>query len=158
MTNEQWESNRQEFSNKYQDQLPIKIKKTKEDKLKILLSCLSFKTFTGSEVYVYELAKGLVKMGHDVTVLSEIGGPLTDKAKKIGIKVKPFSEPPGFKMGDGKWLLKTNNGDIASTPNTLARMITWLRTNLSLKSPVCLYFLISRFTYLSRFRSSSNSD
>jgi len=72
MTNEQWDLNRQEFSNKYQDQLPIKIKKTKEDKLKILLSCLNFKTFTGSEVYVYELAKGLVKMGHDVTVLSEI--------------------------------------------------------------------------------------
>jgi len=24
-----------------------------------------------------ELAKGLIKMGHDVTVLSEIGGPLT---------------------------------------------------------------------------------
>jgi len=63
MTNEQWDLNRQEFSNKYQDQLPIKIKKTKEDKLKILLSCLNFKTFTGSEVYVYELAKGLVKMG-----------------------------------------------------------------------------------------------
>ena len=109
-TNEQWDLNRQEFSNKYQDQLPIKIKKTKEDKLKVLLSCLNFKTFTGSEVYVYELAKGLVKMGHDVTVLSEIGGPLTDKAKKIGIKVKPFSEPPGFKMGDGKWSVSTPNG------------------------------------------------
>ena len=27
-TNEQWDLNRQEFSNKYQDQLPIKIKKT----------------------------------------------------------------------------------------------------------------------------------
>ena len=90
--------------------VPIKIKKTKEDKLKVLLSCLNFKTFTGSEVYVYELAKGLVKMGHDVTVLSEIGGPLTDKAKKIGIKVKPFSEPPGFKMGNGKWSVSTPNG------------------------------------------------
>ena len=109
-TNEQWDLNRQKFSNKYQDQLPIRIKKTKEDKLKVLLSCLNFKTFTGSEIYVYELAKGLVKMGHDVTVLSEIGGPLTDKAKKIGIKVKPFSEPPGFKMGDGKWSVSTPNG------------------------------------------------
>ena len=49
-------------------------------------------------------------MGHDVTVLSEIGGPLTDKAKKIGIKVRPFSEPPGFKMGDGKWSVSTPNG------------------------------------------------
>ena len=122
MTNEQWDLNRQEFSNKYQDQLPIKIKKTKEDKLKILLSCLNFKTFTGSEVYVYELAKGLVKMGHDVTVLSEIGGPLTDKAKKIGIKVRPFSEPPGFKMGDGKWGASTPNGTELSKEGMLYKI------------------------------------
>jgi hypothetical protein len=122
MTNEQWDLNRQEFSTKYQDQLPIKIKKTKEDKLKILLSCLNFKTFTGSEVYVYELAKGLINMGHDVTVLSEIGGPLTDKAKKLGIKVRPFSEPPGFKMGDGKWGAATPNGTEVSKEGMLYKI------------------------------------
>jgi glycosyltransferase involved in cell wall biosynthesis len=110
MTNEEWDKNRILFSEKFKSNLPLKIAKTEKDKLKILLSCLSFKTFTGSEVYIYELAKNLVKKGHNVSVLSEIGGPLTEMAKKQGIKVFSFQEPPGYKRGDGKWNIQTPNG------------------------------------------------
>lgn len=110
MTNEKWEENRRLFSETFKDNLPIKIVKAESDKLNILLSCLSFKTFTGSEVYVYELAKNLVKKGHTVTVLSEIGGPLTDMAIKNNIKVSSFQEPPGYKRGDGVWTMSTPNG------------------------------------------------
>lgn len=110
MTNEKWEENRRIFSETFEKSLPIKIAKTESDKLNILLSCLSFKTFTGSEVYVYELAKNLVKKGHTVTVLSEIGGPLTDMAIKNNIKVSSFQEPPGYKRGDGIWTMNTPNG------------------------------------------------
>jgi hypothetical protein len=110
MTNEEWDKNRILFSEKFKSNLPIKIAKTEKDKLKILLSCLSFKTFTGSEVYIYELAKNLVKKGHNVSVLSEIGGPLTEMAKKQGIKVFSFQEPPGYKKGDGNWSIQTPNG------------------------------------------------
>jgi hypothetical protein len=110
MTNDEWEKNRISFSEKFENSLPQKIAKTTKDKLNILLSCLNFKTFTGSEVYVYELTKNLIKRGHNVTVLSEIGGPLTEMAKKLGIKVFSFQEPPGFKRGDGVWSVQTPNG------------------------------------------------
>ena len=122
MTNEEWDKNRIEFSEKFKSNLPVKIQKTKDDKLNILLSCLNFKTFTGSEIYVYELAKSLVKLGHRVSVLSEIGGPLTDMANKIGIKTFSFQEPPGFKMGDGEWSVNTPNGVQKSQPNVLYKV------------------------------------
>jgi glycosyltransferase involved in cell wall biosynthesis len=56
--------------------------------LKVLIGCLFFKNFTGSEMYVYELARNLIKLGCDVTVTSPyIGGKLTDLALTKGIKV-----------------------------------------------------------------------
>lgn len=122
VTNEQWEINRETFSKKYEQDLPVKIKIKEGEKLKILISCLFFKNFTGSELYVYELAKGLVKLGHDVTVLSDIKGPLSEIAKKQGIKVKSLEEPPGFKLGDGKWVINTPNGFVVSQPNTLYKI------------------------------------
>ena len=36
--------------------------------MNILLSCLSFKNFTGSEIYFYELATALQDLGHQVSV------------------------------------------------------------------------------------------
>ncbi len=122
MTNEKWEENRVKFIERYSNELPKILPKKKEEKLKILLSCLFFKTFTGSEVYVYELAKTLVKLGHDVSVLSDIGRPMEDMAKKIGIKVYSLKEPPGFKLGDGKWSLRTPEGMVLSTPNTMYKV------------------------------------
>jgi len=67
--------------------------------MKILLSCIFFRNFTGSEMYVYELAKNLVKEGCDVSVVSQhTNGPLVDIAKKNGIKVFDMKNPPGFKL------------------------------------------------------------
>lgn len=103
MTNEQWETNRQFFSEKYTENLPSKIPFDPKRKIKVLLSCLSFKNFTGSEVYVYELAKSLQNQNCQVTILSQIGGPLTQLTKKEGIRCVSFEESPGFKLGDGKW-------------------------------------------------------
>ena len=82
-----------------------------------------FRTFTGSEVYVYELAKSLKKLNCEVTVLSQIGGPLTELAKKEGIKCLPFEESPGFKMGDGKWMVMGPDGNPQpSSPSTLYKV------------------------------------
>jgi glycosyltransferase involved in cell wall biosynthesis len=61
-------------------------------KIKILIGCILFKEFTGSEMYVYELAKGLLNLNYDVSVVSpNIGGRLTDLAIKHGIKVYTFN-------------------------------------------------------------------
>jgi hypothetical protein len=122
MTNEQWEKNRQQFVQKYKNNLPNKIPFNPEEKIKVLISCLFFKTFTGSELYVYELAKNLIKQNCDVTVLSDIGGPLTDLAKKQGIKVLPHNQPPGYKLGDGKWGINTPNGFEISKENMLYKV------------------------------------
>jgi hypothetical protein len=110
MTNETWEKNRQLFVEKYSSNLPSKVEFDPKQTIKVLLSCLSFQTFTGSEVYVYELAKSLQKQNCQVTVLSQIGGPLTDLAKKDGIKCVSFQEPPGFKLGDGVWAFSKPDG------------------------------------------------
>lgn len=109
MTNEQWELNRKFFEEKYKNNLPVKLPFDKQRKIKVLIGCLFFKTFTGSELYVYELAKNLINLNCDVTVISQIGGPLTDMAKRIGIKCISFEQAPGFKLGDGQWGF--NNGD-----------------------------------------------
>ena len=120
MTNQSWEDNRTKFVNTYKEFLPCRVQKNENDKLKILISCLLFKNFTGSEVYVYELAKSLVKMGHDVTVMSEIGGPLTDMAKRANIKVVSVKNPPGYRLGDGAWNVRTPNGQVVpSQPNVM---------------------------------------
>jgi glycosyltransferase involved in cell wall biosynthesis len=123
-TNEQWEKNRELFAENNKDLLPIKIKRnlTIDSPLKVLLSCLFFKTFTGSEMYVYELAKGLKKLNCDVTVLSDIDGPLSVQAKQQGIKVLPFINPPGYKMGDGKWGFNTPQGFQPSQQNLMYKI------------------------------------
>jgi len=123
-TNEQWEKNREVFAKKYEEILPVKVKRnlTINSPIKVLLSCLFFETFTGSEMYVYELAKGLKKLNCDVTVLSDIDGPLSKIAQQQGIKVLPFSNPPGFKLGDGKWSLNTPQGMQPSQPNVMYKI------------------------------------
>jgi glycosyltransferase involved in cell wall biosynthesis len=123
-TNEQWEQNRIKFAEKHKDILPVKIKRnlTLESPIKVLLSSLFFKTFTGSEMYVYELARGLKKLNCDVTVLSDIDGPLSKLANQQGIKTLPFSNPPGYKLGDGKWGMNTQQGFVLSQPNMMYKM------------------------------------
>jgi len=121
-TNEQWEENRKLFAEKYKDSLPVKLPFDPTRRIKVLLSCLFFRTFTGSELYVYELAKSLLKLNCDVTVISQIGGPLTDMAKKIGIKCLSFEESPGFKLGDGKWGFNSPEGFKPSTENMMYRV------------------------------------
>jgi glycosyltransferase involved in cell wall biosynthesis len=122
-TNQQWEDNRKQFIENYGEVLPVKIPFDEKKRMNVLLSCLFFRGFTGSEVYVYELAKSLVKNNCNVTVLSQIGGPLTDLARKNGIKVVSFEEAPGFKIGDGKWIVTGPDGtQQVSSPSTLYKI------------------------------------
>ena len=121
-TNQQWEENKNLFAKKYSEILPVKIPFDPNRKLKVLLSCISFRNFTGSELYVFELAKSLMKLNCSVTVLSQIGGPVTDMAKKLGIKCVSFENAPGFKLGDGQWGMNTPEGFKPSTPNALYRV------------------------------------
>lgn len=125
MTDDVWEEKRVLMTERYKDQFPIKADRVFDEhtRLKVLIACLNFKGYTGSELYVFELAKGLKKKGHDVSVVSNIGGPITDKARKLGIKVYSVEEPPSFKRGDGIWALpKPDGGVMPSDPNTLYKV------------------------------------
>jgi glycosyltransferase involved in cell wall biosynthesis len=65
-------------------------------KLKILIGCLSFSEFTGSEIYVYELAKFLVKEGHEVHIISRFGKKMKDKIKDFDVKLHDLHNPPNI--------------------------------------------------------------
>lgn len=123
-TNDQWEENRKNFCENFKDNLPITLPKIlhKGEKLNVLIGCLNFSDYTGSELYVFELAKQLIKEGCDVSICSNIGMPLAAAANKLGIKMFSLQEPPGYKLGDGKWLLKTQTGDIPSVENNLYKI------------------------------------
>lgn len=123
-TNEQWEANRKNFSEKYKEKLPINLKKTfrKGEKIKVLIGCINFSNHTGSELYVYELAKELIKQGCEVSVCSQLGDPLARKAHAAGVKLYNIQEPPGYKMGDGQWSLNTAEGPVVSVKNHLYKI------------------------------------
>ena len=121
-TNQQWEDNRIQFADLYKDNLPVKVPFDPNRRIRVLISCLFFRGFTGSELYVFELAKSLMNLNCSVTVVSQIGGPLTDMAKKIGIKCLSFEQAPGFKLGDEKWGFNTEQGFEPSSLNVLYRV------------------------------------
>lgn len=113
-TNQEWEDNRKLFSENYKDSLPLNVKRTlhKGEKLKVLITCINFNDYTGSELYVFELAKGLVENGCEVSIVSNIGGNISNMAKSYGIKLYDFNSPPGFKLGDGQWTVSNERGQL----------------------------------------------
>jgi glycosyltransferase involved in cell wall biosynthesis len=63
--------------------------------MKILIGCLYFFSLTGSEMYVYELAKGLIKLNCEVTIVAEYkGGILEMMGTKENIKIYNFQTLP----------------------------------------------------------------
>ena len=83
---------------------------------------MAARDLTGSELYVYELAKELLKQGCEVSICSTIGDPLARLITQSGGKVYSIQEPPGFKLGDGKWSLNTPDGSVISTNNQLYKI------------------------------------
>lgn len=69
--------------------------------MRILISCLAFNSYTGSELYVYELAKELSKE-HDIDIISNIGGDLVNITSLHGIKCHSIKSPPHYFLGDGE--------------------------------------------------------
>ena len=73
---------------------------------------IPFRRCQNGENNVYELSKGLRKLGHEVTICSSIGGEMEKKAKSLGIKLCQANEPPGFKLGDCKTSVQTPQGPV----------------------------------------------
>ncbi len=63
--------------------------------MRILIVCEAFATLTGGELYVYELARELTRRKHEVTIVSEIGGEITQQAIRRGVRVySSFNDIP----------------------------------------------------------------
>ena len=124
MTNQAWESNRKDFSEAYQTHLPANIKKTlrKGERLKLMITALSFDDQNPKSKLILEFAKKLKDKNHDVTICSNINGKLPIQAKRAGINLAAIQQPPGFALGDGKWTVNTPNGPVPSTPNGLYKI------------------------------------
>lgn len=64
-------------------------------KKKILITCVDFRNMTGSVMYFLDLATALVKLGHDVSLLSNLKGSiLYKKAQNLGVKCYDFTIAP----------------------------------------------------------------
>lgn len=124
MTNEQWETNRIEFAEKFKDNLPVNINKVlrKGEKLNIMLASITFNDESKNDKAMLNMAKSLVKNGHNVTIVTNLGGKLDKVAKNSKVKLASIQEPPGFKVGDGKWQLNTPNGFVPSVEKTLYKV------------------------------------
>jgi hypothetical protein len=124
MTNDSWEKNRVNFSENFKDKLPVNIKKIlrKNEKLKIMITVLSFDDDSTKSKTILEFATKLIKEKHSVTLCANMKGNIPMLAKQVGIKLAPIQQPPGFVLGDGKWTLNTVNGKVPSQVNVLYKV------------------------------------
>jgi len=60
--------------------------------MNILITCQFFNYCSGSAMYVHDLAIELKRRGNTVTILSELGGEISNSALKAGIKLVDFSQ------------------------------------------------------------------
>jgi len=122
MTNDAWETNRISFATKHKDNLPVKIKKVirKGQKLRVLVSVLSLSGKLQQNEYLNKLIKELKDC--DVSVVSNFDASVERQLKNLGVRVFSLKEPPGFKLGDGKWLLNTQQGPVPSQENILYKV------------------------------------
>jgi len=110
MTNDQWELNRQVFAEKFKDKLPVKIDETfGHRRLKIM-----YVTLTDDIDNKINLVKELKNLNCDVTVVSDLQPKDLLTLKQMNVKSFTLTEPPGFKIGDGVFGIKTNDGFIQS--------------------------------------------
>ena len=115
MTNEQWEKNRILFSEKFKSSLPKIIYKKIGDKLKILF-CLSL------EKDLTEIIQKFQKEGHEITLISNDNKRLNPIYSKTKLNMNLLSNPPCYKLGDGVWFFKNQNGTNVSKPDVLYKI------------------------------------
>ncbi len=117
VTNDEWEENRKIFSEKYEKNLPVKIDRVfnGNERFNILLTCVNI-----SESI--QLIRHLKQKKYTITVCAQPDEGGLKVLNRMGVKFHQLGEPPGYKMGDGKWQLNTQNGIITSEKNKLYRV------------------------------------
>lgn len=106
MTNEKWEENRIIFADKFKDNLPSHIPYKKTDIFKVLINTSKDSNFDD----LNKVIKNLQENKCFVSLISENTKDVNLKLNKKNIHCYDLNNPPGYKLGDGKWSLNTPNG------------------------------------------------
>ena len=53
-------------------------------------------------------------MGHNVSVCSQLQPDLVNTLNRNGITNQPLNSPPGYQIGDGKWVVGSDKGPVPS--------------------------------------------
>jgi hypothetical protein len=112
-TNNLWEKNRVIFSKKYKVNLPTKIKLPNLNDSNILV-------FTDSDnlnSFIYNTSNYLNK-NSNISIISVNKNPLIlNFLNSNKINLIDIQSTPGYKLGDGKWVINTPNGPELTKPN-----------------------------------------
>jgi len=111
MTNNSWEKNRVNFSKKYKDELPKKIILDDLRNSNILF----FSELQSSNDISFKILES-INQNNNVTLIT------TNKININKIKILNVNSCPGFKMGDGKWVMNTPNGPQVSKENVFYKI------------------------------------
>ena len=119
-TNQEWEDNRKIFADKYKDELPITIHEDFKNgkKLNVIIPTVK----EGDLDRVIELGSELTKLDVNIGVVSKFNRLDITKCKRSGVRAYSLQEPPGFKIGDGKFAIQTQNGPVVSEVNKLYKV------------------------------------
>ena len=118
-TNAQWESNREIFSKKYESVLPSFIPRNEKERLKLLIS---LPASICSNENVKKLLDKCVSYNYEINIITDDEKSTRSFLGKYNFNFHTYNIPPGFKVGDGKWSLQTQQGPQVSQPNMLYKV------------------------------------
>jgi len=119
ITNQQWEDNREIFSKKFESQLPKFLLRDKSERLKVLISA-SQQSIIPSELK--SLVEKCFEYNWEISIITDNEKFVRGYLSKFNINYYSLNNPPGYKVGDGKWSLNTPDGVKVSQPNMLYKV------------------------------------
>ena len=118
MTTNSWEQNRVKFSKKFKNNLPAKVQVSDLGNLNILI----YSDCETSDNSILELTNELNK-NNNITFLSSLKNNLiVNYLNKNKIKFLDVQQSPGYKVGDGKWMIQTERGPEVTQPNSFYKI------------------------------------
>ena len=119
ITNQQWETNREIFSKKFESELPKFLLRDKTERLKVLISTpKSLVDVSGLK----SLVEKCFSYNWEVNIITDNEKIVRGYLSKYNINYYSPQNPPGYKTGDGKWSLNTSEGVKVSQPNILYKV------------------------------------
>ncbi len=140
-----WEINRAIFAESFKNELPVSIQQDiYNNKNRVLIGYFNSVFETVHENLILKLIKELIEQDCDISLISNVDIKIINEIKELGVKLYSLQNPPGFKLGDGKWLMNTVDGRILSIKDKFYKINNFnfdvLYTNNKLASKSLLQF------------------